>query len=92
MRIIALSTLRNCWIQHPKSEASLKEWYTITSKAVWQKPSDVTDAFSTAKYLGDNRFRFKIRHNAFHLVVHINFETQIVYIRFAGSHSDRRCG
>lgn len=88
MRIISRKQLRNCWIQRPKSEASLKEWYNITSRARWQKPNDVTDTFKRSRYIGDDRFIFNIKQDAFRLVVHINFMTQIVYIRFVGTHAE----
>ena len=88
MRVIAKSTLRAFWQSYPDARVSLEEWYVLAEKADWQNPNEVTDAVSSARYLGNERFSFKIRGNRYRLVVRIIFEFRRVYIRFVGTHAE----
>jgi len=42
--------------------------------------------YSSASILPNNRVVFNIRGNHYRLVVQIHYNTQIVYIRFIGTH------
>ena len=85
MRVIAKRTLREFWKTHADTESALAEWYTHASKADWNVPVDITSTVPNARYLGGNRFSFKIKGNQYRLVVEVNFAYQIVYIRFVGT-------
>lgn len=88
MNVIAKKTLRQYWQQHPDTEAALKEWHHIAEKAAWQKPSDVVEAIPNARFIGNDRFVFKIRGNNYRLIVKILFPFRQIYIRFIGSHAE----
>ena len=88
MRVIAKRTLREFWRAHADAEPALAEWYTQTSKADWSAPADITSTVANARYLGSNRFSFKIKGNRYRLVVEVNFAYQTVYIRFIGTHAE----
>ncbi|NJO26043.1 MAG: type II toxin-antitoxin system HigB family toxin [Bacteroidia bacterium] len=49
---------------------------------------DVLRDFRNAKMIADNRARFEIVHNTYRLIVKINYEAQIVQIRFIGTHNE----
>ena len=41
-----------------------------------------------ASFLEDNRVVFNIGGNHYRLVTHINFDYQIVYVKFVGTHAE----
>jgi mRNA interferase HigB len=86
MRIIAKRTLRDFWEQHPDAEQVLKAWHHDVKQADWQNPQDVKRLYATASIVGNNRVVFNIRGNFYRLVVAINYEFRIVYVRFIGTH------
>jgi mRNA interferase HigB len=88
MRVIALKTLRDFWVQHTTAEQPLKSWYKFVSKADWSSPDDVKRDYSNASILEGNRVCFNIGGNKFRLIVKINYPYRIVYIRFTGTHKE----
>lgn len=88
MRIIAVSTLRECWEQKPDAEHPLRAWHEIASAEVWQTPQDIKDKYSNASIVANNRVVFNIKGNDFRLIVKIHYNTGIVYIRFVGTHRE----
>ncbi len=88
MRIIAKKTLRDFWEHHPDAEQALKAWYHDAKQATWKTPSDIRQTYATASIVANNRVVFNIRGNTYRLIVAINYEFGIVYIRFVGTHQD----
>jgi mRNA interferase HigB len=88
MRIISRRTLREFWNQHPEAEQSLRAWYHDARVADWRSPSDIKRAYANASILGDNRVVFNIKGNRYRLVAAINYDYQICYIRFVGTHQE----
>ena len=90
MRIIALSTLKAFWKNHPEySDAAdqVLAWYRHVLKADWAEPTDVKQDFRSASILKDSRVVFNIAGNKYRLVVWINYAYRVVYIRFIGTHA-----
>ncbi|MGG7661693.1 type II toxin-antitoxin system HigB family toxin [Dyadobacter sp. BHUBP1] len=87
-RIFSRGTLRDFWENHPEMEQPLKVWYDDVLAADWKSPSDVKRQYATASILKNGRIVFNIRGNSFRLVAHFDFERQMVYIRFIGSHKE----
>lgn len=90
MRIIALSTLKAFWSEHPEYADSTDQtlaWYRHTLKADWATPADVKQDFRKASILKDGRVVFNIAGNKYGLVVWINYAYKVVYIRFIGTHA-----
>jgi len=88
MRVIAKKILRSFWNLHPDSEQSLRAWYAKTKFANWRTPSDVKNDYRNASFVSNNRIVFNIKGNTYRLVVALNYEFSIVYIRFIGTHSE----
>jgi mRNA interferase HigB len=88
MRIISRKTLREFWEKHPDVEQALQAWYHDTRKAVWKTPLDIKNVYRNASFVGNNRVVFNIKGNQYRLVVAIQYQYGIVYIRFIGSHQD----
>ncbi|MEO7121348.1 MAG: type II toxin-antitoxin system HigB family toxin [Ginsengibacter sp.] len=88
MRIITKKTLRNFWEFHPDSEQQLKAWHQETSKAVWKNPGQIRFEYPSASFLANNRVVFNIKGNHYRLIVKINYDYQIIWIRFIGTHAE----
>lgn len=87
MRVIAKSTLRAFWTKHPDCEQQLKCWFKEAEQATWKVPRDIKKDYPSASFLHDNRVVFNIKGNNYRLVVRINFDYGIVWIRFVGTHA-----
>ncbi|MBK9103946.1 MAG: type II toxin-antitoxin system HigB family toxin [Saprospiraceae bacterium] len=86
MRIIAKSTLREFWVKHKDSEQPLKSWYKEAEEAVWKGPASVRVKYPSASILKGNRVVFNIKGNTYRLVVRINYDHKVVWVRFIGNH------
>ena len=87
MRIIARRTLREFWKKHAAAEQPLKSWFKEVSLANWRSPNEVKLRYRHASFLSGNRAVFNIGGNKWRLIVQINYDFKIVYIRFVGSHA-----
>ncbi len=88
MRIIAKKVLRDFWEVHSDSEQQLKSWYQECSKAEWSGPGQIKLEYPTASFLADNRVVFNIKGNHYRLIVRINYDYQMMWIRFIGTHAE----
>ncbi|MBS1638630.1 MAG: type II toxin-antitoxin system HigB family toxin [Bacteroidetes bacterium] len=88
MRVIAKKILREFWEKHNDCEQQLKAWFQETSKAKWKNSNRIKLEFPTASIIGDNRIVFNIKGNTYRLIVKINFDYQMVWIRFIGTHAE----
>jgi mRNA interferase HigB len=88
VRVIAKRTLRVFWIKHTDCEQQLKAWYRETEKASWKSVNDLKEDYPSASILKNNRICFNIKGNDYRLIVKFNFEFQIGWIRFIGTHAE----
>jgi mRNA interferase HigB len=88
MRVIALRTLRDFWQQHPDAEQALQAWYHDVKQATWRTPADIKSVYRNASFVGNNRVVFNVKGNDYRLVVGIQYQNGIVYIRFVGTHQE----
>lgn len=86
MRIIARRTLREFWETHPDAEEPLRAWYAIASQAEWRTPAQIKARYRNASILANNRVVFNIKGNDYRLIVAVDYDYQILFIRFIGSH------
>lgn len=88
MRVIAKKILRDFWEVHSDCEQQLKSWFRETCKADWKNPNEIKAEYPSASILNDNRIVFNIKGNKYRLIVKINFEYEMVWIRFIGTHAE----
>ena len=88
MRIIAFSTLREFWEQpeYQNSEISLRSWYHEAKNSKWKNSNELKQQYRNASIVGEERVVFNIKGNTYRLVVSIDYEYQVMYIRFIGTH------
>lgn len=88
MRVIAKRTLREYWEKHKDCEQQLKAWFREAETANWTSPNDIKQDYPSASILEDNRMVFNIKGNHHRLIVRINYDYGIVWIRFVGTHAE----
>jgi len=87
MRIIARRTLR-AFVgtlvgrrDQPAVKAALDAWFDEVRKAQWKSSADVKRAYATASVVTAERIVFNIKGNAYRLVVAVDFDKGIVWIK-----------
>jgi len=88
LRVISRKTLREFWDKHNDCEQQLKSWFKEMEKSKYQNPNQLKLDYPSLSILENNRFVFNIKGNKYRLIVKINFEYQILWIRFVGTHSE----
>lgn len=88
VRVIAKRTLRHFWEKHVDCEEQLKSWYRETEKSEWSNFNDLKSEYPSASILKDNRIVYNIKGNNYRLIVKFNFDYQICWIRFIGTHAE----
>ena len=88
MRIIAFRALREFFEkqEYADSEASLRSWYHDAKTAEWKSSNDLKQQYKNASIVGEGRVVFNIKGNAYRLVVAIDYDFQVIFIRFIGTH------
>lgn len=87
MRIIAVSTLRDYWLQHPDAEKPLLAWMDAVGGVQWETPADIKTQFRNASILPGRRVVFNIKGNDHRLVVSVAYLFGAVYVKFVGTHA-----
>jgi mRNA interferase HigB len=88
MRIISRKILREFWDAHPDARQPLQAWYVDVKKAGWKRPPDIKDVYSNASFLANNRIVFNIKGNHYRIVIVVQYQFRLVYIRFVGTHAE----
>ena len=87
MRIISRKTLRDFWETHADAEQPLKAWFHETKIADWKSVTAIKARYRSADVLPGNRVVFNIKGNTYRLIVHLHYNTGIIFIRFVGTHA-----
>ena len=88
MRVIAKKILRDFWEKHADCEQQLKAWFRETEKAQWENINNIKAEYPSASILSSNRIVFNIKGNNYRLIVKINYDYGMVWIRFIGTHAE----
>ncbi|MDE3255799.1 MAG: type II toxin-antitoxin system HigB family toxin [Bacteroidota bacterium] len=88
MRVISKKILRAFWEKHPDSEQQLKSWFQETSNGEWNSPNEIKIEYPSASILSNNRVVFNIKGNKYRLIVRINYDYKMAWIRFVGTHAE----
>ena len=88
MRVVAKKILRDFWEKHSDCEQQLKSWYQEASNAEWKSPNGTKSEYPSASILSNNKIVFNIKGNNYRLIIKINYDYQIIWIRFIGTHSE----
>jgi mRNA interferase HigB len=93
MRIIARRTLKR-FVEaragrrdQAALKAALDAWFDEARKARWTSSADVKRRYRTASIVTSERVVFNIKGNDYRLVVAVDYEKGIVWIKWIGSHA-----
>jgi mRNA interferase HigB len=92
MRIIARRTLREFVdsLAGQKDQSAVKSaldaWFAEVSRAEWASTADVKRHYATASVVSAERIVFNVKGNDYRLVVSVDFEKSIVWIKWIGTH------
>ena len=89
MRVIAKSTLVQFWNKPEYNDAkgALQSWYDETMKARWLTSQDIKAQYRNASICGNNRVVFNIAGNKYRLVVEMQYQAGIAWVKFIGTHA-----
>ena len=88
MRVISRKHLKDYWKIHAQAQMPLCVWYSdITSQSI-QGPLDIKALYVAASFLAGNRGVFNIGGNKYRLIVKINKNYTVAFIRFVGTHAE----
>ncbi|MCF6359500.1 MAG: type II toxin-antitoxin system HigB family toxin [Cyclobacteriaceae bacterium] len=88
VRVISFKTIR-AFYENPvygDAEVSLRSWYQDAKTANWKNPNELKNQYLNASILREGRVVFNIKGNSYRLVVAIDYEFQIIFVRFIGAH------
>jgi len=94
MRVIARSTLHRFVASldgrkdQPAVKAALDAWFSEVRKAAWSNSLDVKRRYRTASVVNAERIVFNIKGNDYRLVVAVDFQHGVVWIKWIGTHAD----
>ena len=94
MRVIARSTLyrfvETLSGRKDKNavQAALDAWYCEVESAEWRSSQDVKRVYASASILDSERIVFNIKGNDYRLIVAIDYQRQIVFVKWLGSHRE----
>lgn len=88
VRVISKKILREFWEGHSDCQQQLKAWYQEADNANWKGPKEIKKEYPSSSFLANNRVVFNIKGNKYRLIVRINYEYQMIWIRFVGTHSE----
>ena len=69
-------------------KAALDAWFAEVSRAIWTGTADLKRLYDTASVISAERVVFNIKGNDYRLVVAVDFEKAIVWIKWIGTHKD----
>jgi mRNA interferase HigB len=94
MRVIARSTLKR-FVEsqsarrgHAALKSSVDAWFDEVRRAKWTSMATVKQLYRTASVLSADRVVFNIKGNDYRLVVAIDFDRRIAWIKWLGTHAE----
>ena len=89
MTVIARSSLKTFWERPGCSDArgTLQSWHEEALEARWRTPQDIKNQFASASICDNNRVVFNVGGNKYRLVVEVQYQAGIVWVKFVGTHA-----
>lgn len=88
MQIVNQYHLQQCGQWHARSKKAIDLWLGYVQAMQWRTPHDVKRSFQTVNILKSGRAVFNLGGNRFRVITKIFYSTQMVQVRFAGSHDE----
>lgn len=69
-------------------KAALDAWFDEVRKAKWASTAEIKRLYASASIVTADRIVFNIKGNDYRLVVSVDFEKSIVWMKWIGTHKD----
>ena len=69
-------------------KAALDAWFEEVKKARWRNAAELKRSYAAASIVTAERLVFNVKGNAYWLVVAVDFEKSILWIKWIGTHQD----
>ena len=86
MRIVTHKAIVQFYKNHNDATTALETWYKKTIDANWTCFADLKKSFNAVDSVGNKRYVFNIKGNDYRLIVKINYDYGLIWIRFIGTH------
>ena len=88
MRIIKETTLTEYCKQskNQQAEESVKAWIYEVRFSTWNNANELKVKYGNASIISSKRVVFNIKGNDYRLVVAIDYEFQVIFVKFIGTH------
>lgn len=86
--IISKSTIREFSRAHAEASKPLDDWYEAVKGAEWRNFNEMRTMFNSVDAVGNDRYVFNIKGNAYRLIALIIFKVRTVFILFIGTHRE----
>ena len=87
MHVISYRSLRKFYEHHAGCRDTLDNWYKVATKADWSNLIEVQSIFPKAEAVGSFTV-FNIKGNKYRLIVSMNYEKQLIYIKYVLTHAE----
>ncbi len=89
MRVIAKRTLESYWREQLPARSALETWLTLVEAASWTSMDELRrTSLGRPSPVTSSRVVFNIHHNEYRLIADIDFNRQVVFIKFIGTHEE----
>jgi len=72
----------------PAIKATLDAWFAEVRRARWTSTADIKRLYASASVVTADRVVFNVKGNDYRLVVTVDFEKSIAWIKWIGTHRD----
>ena len=92
MRIYAKRTLDEFGKIHADVATALNSWHQVAKSASWKNIQDVKKSYSSSADAVGRFTVFNIKGNKYRLIVSIDYERQVIYIKYVLTHAEYDSG
>lgn len=87
MHIISRKALTDFSLIHSDASTPLDDWYRSAKSATWEHLEQVKEQYVKAEAVG-NFTVFNIKGNDYRLIVSIDYQSQVIYIKYVLTHAE----
>jgi mRNA interferase HigB len=87
MRVITRPPLKAFSVKYPEAQSWLEGWWTIAKQAKWKHLGDVRQTYNATDVFSGCTI-FDVRGNHFRLITHIDYTSQMIFIRAILTHQE----
>jgi len=88
MHVVGRDKLDEFCAEHADARQWIANWLAATEAAQWRTPQDIKRSHATASFLANNLVIFNVKGNQYRLEVQLAYKTEIVVIRWVGTHAE----